>query len=148
MLYHILVYQYSIYACCNTYASHLLLISISMYLCLSILVLLSCKMVTGLHSHSAFLTSGVSKQFTMLRHVRVFMHAFTLRRPCQPGKATASWSGAVGVRRRVAQGHLDARPGGAGDGTSNLRVTSQLSLPAEPHAAHVKTNVSLQRNVS
>ena len=125
------------------------LINLYLYVSLSLYsILLSCQMVTGLHSHSAFLTSGLSKQFTMLRHVRVFMHAFTLRRPCQPGTATASWSGAVGVRRRVAQGHLDARPGGAGDRTSNLRVTSQLALPPDPHAAHVKTNVSLQRNAS
>ena len=52
------------------------------------------------------------------------MHTFTHRRWSQPHMATASSSGAVGVRR-LAQGHLDAPLGGAGDRTSNLPVTSR-----------------------
>ena len=37
--------------------------------------------------------------------------------------------------RRLAQGHLAARLGGAGDRTSDLPVTSRPALPPEPHAA-------------
>ena len=39
--------------------------------------------------------------------------------------------------RRLAQGHLDPRQGGAGDRTSNLPATSQPALPPEPYAAQV-----------
>ena len=47
---------------------------------------------------------------------------------------TASWSGAVRVRR-LAQGHLDTPLGGAGDRTSELQVTIRPALPPVPHAA-------------
>ena len=57
------------------------------------------------------------------------IHPFTHRRR---GKATASLSGEVRVRR-LAQGHLDTQLGGSGDRTSNLPVTVQPALPPEPH---------------
>ena len=62
------------------------------------------------------------------------MHKFTHQRRCQPRRVTASSSGAVRVRR-LAQGHIDTPPGGAGDRTSNPPVPSQPALPPEPHAA-------------
>ena len=71
------------------------------------------KMVNRLHLYSAFLGSGHSKRFTIWPHIHPFMHTFTLPRRCQPWQAT----------------------GGAGDGTSNLPVTSQPALPPETHAA-------------
>ena len=86
----------------------------------------------ALHLSSTFLTSARSKYFTIRPHIHPFTHVFTHRRRCQPRRETASWSGAVRVRR-LAQGHLDTRLGGAGDRTSNLPVTSQPAPPPEPH---------------
>ena len=63
------------------------------------------------------------------------MHTFTHRQRCQGEGATASSSGAVRVRC-LAHGHLDTQLGGAGNLTGNLPVTSQLTLPPKPHAAH------------
>ena len=83
-----------------------------------------------------FLTSGHSKCFTTLPLIHSFMHTFTHRRRSQPRRATASWSGAVRVRR-LAQGHLHTQLGGAGDRTGDLPVTSRPALPPEPHAAPV-----------
>jgi len=54
-----------------------------------------------------------------------------------PCKATASPSGAVGVRG--AQGHLDTWLGGAGDWTSNPPVPRQLLYPPDPPPFHVFT---------
>ena len=56
---------------------------------------------------------------------------------------TASSTGAVGVRS-LAQGHLDTVLGGAGDRTSNLRVTSK---PAQP-PQHIATNQAKLGRVS
>ena len=39
--------------------------------------------------------------------------------------------------RCLLQGHLDTLLGGVWDQTSKLPVTSQPSLPPEPHAAHI-----------
>ena len=46
-------------------------------------------------------------------HIHPFILTFTHWRRSQPRRATASWSGAVRVRR-LAQGHLDTQLGGAG----------------------------------
>ena len=46
-------------------------------------------------------------------------------------------SGAVRVNC-LAQGHLYAQLGGAGDQTSNFLFTSRTALPPEPHAAHIE----------
>jgi hypothetical protein len=66
--------------------------------------MLSSNRLHGLHLHSAFLSRGHSKRFSILPNI----HS----------------SGEVRVRC-LAQGHLDARLGGAGYQTSNLPVTSQ-----------------------
>ena len=58
----------------------------------------------------------LSKALRILPDIHPFMDAFTHQRRCQPRKATASRSGAVKVRRRLAQGHLllhTQRGGGA-----------------------------------
>ena len=52
-------------------------------------------MVNGLHLYTAFLTSGLSKRFTILPNIHPFIHTFTHQRRCQPRRATASSSGAV-----------------------------------------------------
>ena len=70
----------------------------------------------------------------LLSDVHPFVHTFAQQRKCKAGKVTASSSGTVRVRR-LAQGHLDTRLGGAGNRTMNLPVTSQPALPPEPHAA-------------
>ena len=70
------------------------------------------------------------KRFTVFADIHPFMHTFTQRQRSQPRRATASWSGAIRVRR-LAQGHHETRLGGAGDRTSNLVVTSQPALPPE-----------------
>jgi hypothetical protein len=80
-------------------------------------------MVKGLPLSSAFLTNGNSKR---LQYCLIFTHSST-GLLCQPSKAV--------MVRRLAQGHLDIRQGGAGDRTSNLTVTSQPALPPEPHTA-------------
>ena len=94
----------------------------------------------GLHLYSASLTSGHSKQCTILPHIHPFMNTFTHRWRCQPCKATASSSGAA-RGMCLAQRHLDTKRGGAGDRTSNLPVPSQPALPPEPHAAPVFRSV-------
>ena len=93
-------------------------------------------MINELHLYSASLTSDHSKLFTMLPYIHPFTHTLTHRRRCQPRRATASSSGAVRVRR-LAQGHLTTRLGGAWDRTSNLPLTSHHALPPEPRAAPV-----------
>ena len=85
--------------------------------------------VNGLQLDRAFLNSSPSKRLTALPHIHPFMHTVTHRRRSQPRRATASWSGAVRVRR-LAQGHLDTL-GEAGDRTSDLLVTSPPALPPD-----------------
>ena len=80
-------------------------------------------------------TALFSKCFTILPKIHPFMHTFTHRRRSQPRKETASSSGAVRARR-LAQGHLDTQLGGAGDRTSDLRVTNQSALRPGPHTGH------------
>ena len=53
-------------------------------------------------------------------------HTLTHRRQGRPCKAIASSSGAVRVKC-LAQGHIDTQLGGAGDGTSNLRLLDNCS---------------------
>ena len=72
------------------------------------------------------------KHFTILPNNHPFMLTFTHRRRC-PCNAKTSSSGAVRVRD-LAPGHLDIQLGGAGDGTSNLPVTSRPALPPVPNA--------------
>ena len=79
---------------------------------------------------SSFIQRFYLKRFTALTDIHPFMHSFTQRCRSQPRRATASWSGAVRVRR-LAQEHHDTQPGGAGDRTSNPAVTSQSALPPE-----------------
>ena len=64
------------------------------------------------------------KRFTVLTDIHPFKH----QRRSQPHRETASWSGAIRVRR-LAQGHHNARR--SWDQTSNLAVTSQPALPPE-----------------
>ena len=85
------------------------------------------------HLYRAFLTTGLSKCFTLLRDIHTFMHTFTHRMRSQQCRATAP--GAVSVRC-LAKGYLDTL-GEAGDRTSNLLVTSRPAPPPEPHATPV-----------
>jgi len=74
-------------------------------------------MVKGLHWYSAFQTCGHSKRFTMWPRMHTSVH----RRRCQPCKATASLSGAGGVRWMSCSGTLrHLARAGAGARTSNL----------------------------
>ena len=68
--------------------------------------------------------------FLTLLSKATYNHSFTHRRRSKPHRATASSSGAVGVRR-LAQGHLYTQLAGAGDRTSTLPVTSQPPLPPD-----------------
>ena len=43
--------------------------------------------------------------------------------------------------RCLAQGHLDAQLGGAGDGTINLLVKSEPALPHEVHAPSISIDL-------
>ena len=60
--------------------------------------------------------------------IHALIHTLTAKSATQ----TASWSGAVRVRR-LTQRHLDTL-GAAGDQTINPPATSQPALPPEPHA--------------
>ena len=79
-------------------------------------------MVNGLHLYSAlqycltFTSSCINSSEVLLQWQR------------QPRKVTAGSSGGV---RCLAQGHLNAQLGGAGDRTSNLAFTRQNALPPE-----------------
>ena len=85
--------------------------------------------VNELQLYSAILTSGHSKSFTICPNIHPFMHTFT-------AESTTIAVRSVAVRVRCfAQGQHDALLGGAGDRTSNLPVTSQPTLPPEPHAS-------------
>ena len=68
-------------------------------------------MVNGLHLYKV--RHNIAWNSTV--HANIYKH----RRQSQPHKETASSSGALRVRR-LAQGHLDTRLGGAVDRTSNL----------------------------
>ena len=75
--------------------------SVSEYIFVLLIKILSTfqKLVNSLHLCRPFQTSGHSKPFTTLPHIHPFTHTFTHRRRSQPRRATASWSGAVRVRR-------------------------------------------------
>ena len=92
---------------------------------------------SGLHcscyaivSVSMFSVQHCTIIYTILPNIQLIMHTFTHR--WQPCKATASLVVRV---RRLAQGHLNTELKGAGDQTCNLPVTSQPTLPSEPHTA-------------
>ena len=69
---------------------------------------------THLHTHSP-----------IHPHIHARIHSPTAE---SAPRATASWLGAVRVRR-LAQGHFHTELGGAGDPTSDLQVTSQPAPP-------------------
>ena len=57
------------------------------------------SLVYKLHISAFSLTIGHPKRFPILPHNHPFIHKFTHRRWSQPPRVTASWSGAVRVRR-------------------------------------------------
>jgi hypothetical protein len=65
--------------------------------------------------------------------LKPFIQPFTHRQRSQPRRATASSSGAAGVRC-LTQRHNNTLLGEAGDRTRNLKVTKQPALPPEPRS--------------
>ena len=86
-------------------------------------------MENGLHSHRVHLTSGHSESCIMLPNIHPLIHIHT--------PMAVSWRQPAHREQCLAQGHHDTQLGRAVDRTSNLLVTSQPSLPPEPHS-HVR----------
>ena len=105
-------------------------------------------MVNGRHLYSTFQTSGHSKRFTILL---TFTHSCT-HSHTDGGVSHARRQSArreqlgCGVSLRDTDTRLDTRLWGAKDRTSNLTVTSQPTLPPEPHAP--RTNAPTFRSGS
>ena len=84
--------------------------------------------------YAALFLPFATQSTLLLPHIHPFSHKFTQRRRSQPRKDTASSLVAVRVRC-LAQGHLNTVGRAGGDQTFKLPVTSQPTLPPEPHAA-------------
>ena len=89
-------------------------------------------MVNGLHLYSSCLPLGHSKGLHVcLSFTHSHTHRLTLTYGCQTAMCWPAHQEQHGVQC-LAQGHVDIRPAGIGNQTTNLAINRRPSLPPEP----------------